>query len=237
MRVLFALTAVLASSAAVVLACSSNDTIVTPIADGGSGTDTGGNTESDADENPPDSGEPLSPTGCRIHSTGYLTAAKAETVAPPEVPGAIAWSDLEGALKEDAKVATVTLEEGQESAFLVVSDFKVNLPPDAETWGIEVELKRRAVDGGVKDSKIEVVIEGKPTRFKFIDAGWPRVIIGTHHYGQAVDTWGVDLLPADVKTTTFAAKVSARRQDGITGPVTATIDSLKVAVHYCGTKL
>ena len=62
---------------------------------------------------------------------------------------------------------------------------------------------------------------------------WPKSIVGTHAYGQAVDTWGIDLYPADVNKPSFAAKVSVKRAADAVGPVTAIVDSLKVAVHFC----
>ena len=99
-----------------------------------------------------------------------------------------------------------------------------------------LELKRRAPDGGVEDARIDVEIEGKTSRFKYVSKPWPTSIVGTHAYGQAVDTWGVDLFPVDVNKPTFAARLTVKRTADAIGPVTAVVDSLRIAVHFCRVK-
>jgi hypothetical protein len=180
-----------------------------------------------------DSGMKRAPTGCILQSTGLTEGKKAESLPRSDVPNAAAWTNPAQAIASDGQFATVTLGEGQESATLRVSDFGFTVPATAETWGIEVELQRRAPDGGVADSQVNIEIEGKPSRFKFMSSPWPTSIVGTHIYGQAIDTWGIDLFPADVNKPNFAAKLTVKRTAGASGPVTATVDSLKAAVNYC----
>jgi hypothetical protein len=175
------------------------------------------------------------PTGCLLSTTGMTAGTRAENVARGDVANAASWSAVENALADDGELATVTLAEGRESATLRVSGFGFTIPDGAETWGIEVELKRRAPGGGVEDRQINVEIDGKTSRYKYVNGEWPTTIIGTHAYGQPVDTWGVDLYPADVNKATFAATLTVRRAPTASGPVTATVDSLKVAVHFCAT--
>jgi hypothetical protein len=225
----FALTSNLALAYA---ACSSDDSS-NARPDGGSSDAGIGEEEQDPTA---DAGVKFSPTGCPLKTTGHRSAKKAENLARA---GAANWTNPQGALSEDGAFAQVTLNDGQESAELRVSDFGFDLPATVETWGITVELKRRTVtDGGfVQTGQVNVEIEGKTTNFKFDSAKfyWPTKIIGRHEYGQAVDTWGADLFPADVNKPTFAAKLWARRVagQGVSGPVTATIESLKVAIWYC----
>ncbi len=180
-----------------------------------------------------DAGIKRAPTGCILQSTGLTEGTRAESVARSDAPNAAAWINPANALAADGAFATVTLAEGQESALLRVSSFGFTVPSTAETWGLEVELKRQAPDGGISDARIDVEIEGKPSRFKLISAPWPTTIVGTHVYGQAVDTWGVDLFPADVNKPSFAATLTVKRAPGATGVVTATVESLKAAVSYC----
>ena len=232
MRVAFVAAFAVCASAAVIFACS-DETPATPgtTSDAGGGGDDGSSSGNPQEEQ--DAGGNRAPTGCLLKTTDYTVGAKAENVPRTDIQNAVDWTDVEGALSEDGKFATVTLDEGQESSTLRVSDFGFQIPDTAETWGIEVELKRRAPDGGVEDARIDVEIEGKPTRFKYMKTPWPTSIVGTHAYGQAVDTWGVDLYPADVNKATFAAKLSVKRTANAVGPVTAIVDSLKIAVHFC----
>jgi hypothetical protein len=217
----------------VILACG-EDTGTTASPDGGTGMGTsssssGGSRDGDASAD----GGDRAPTGCLLSTTGYTAGTKAENVARTDVQNTVDWTNVENALTDDGKFATVTLAAGQQSATLRVSGFGFSIPASAETWGIEVQLKRQAPDGGVQDHQINVEIEGKPSRYKVLTVPWPTTIVGTHDYGQAVDTWGVDLYPADVDKATFAAAVTIERTSDATGPVTALVDSLKIAVHYC----
>ncbi|MBX3213348.1 MAG: hypothetical protein KF850_15030 [Labilithrix sp.] len=231
MRVAILAALALSASAALVFACG-EDTPATPAEpDGGSGGEAGSPDDASSDEDA--GGGNRAPTGCLLKTTDYTIGAKADNVARTDIANSVDWSDVDGALSEDGQFATVTLDEGQESSELRVSGFGFTIPDTAETWGIEVELKRRAPDGGVEDHQIHVEVEGKPTRFKFVKGPWPTSIVGTHAYGQAVDTWGINLFPADVNKESFAAKVSVKRAADAVGPVTAIVDSLKVAVHFC----
>mgnify|MGYP001056534151 CR=1 FL=1 len=232
MRAAFVALAAFALSFGVVVACSDETGTVTP--DEG-GTEGGIDPESGADAGY-DGPDPsmLSPTGCLLRTTDFQAGAKAENVARTDIQGAVDWENVEGALAEDGDLATVTLDDGQESAELRVSQFGFNLPDSVETWGIEVQLKRRAPDGGIEDARVDLDIEGKQVGWKYVKGPWPTSIIGTHHYGQKVDTWRVDLYPADVNKETFAAKLWVRKSpDAGPGPVVAQVDSLKVAVWYC----
>lgn len=231
MRVAIASALVFVACTSLFIACTDDPSSgVTPDTDAGDLEQEVGSNDKDKDT---DQDDKRSPSGCLLTTTGFKIGAKAENVARDDVPNAVSWNDVENALTDDGAFATVTLAEGEESATLRVSDFNLAIPETGETWGIEVELKRRAPDGGVEDARIDVEIEGKPSRFKYVVSPWPMSIVGTHAYGQAVDTWGVDLYPSDVNNRSFAAKLSVKRTEGVTGPVTALVDSLKVAVHYC----
>lgn len=221
MRVALAIVLVVASVP--LLACS-DETSGTP-SEGDGGSADAGNTKG--------SGGDRAPNGCLLQTTGYTVGAKAGNAPRADVANAVDWTNVDAARTDDGVFATVTLANGQESSSLRVSAYGFEIPDSAETWGIEVELKRRAGGGGIEDAKIEIEIEGESPGYKFLDGPWPTTIIGTHAYGQAVDTWGVDLYPRHVNAPTFAAKVSVKRAANATGPVTASVDSLKVAVHFC----
>lgn len=229
MRVAIVAAVAVSVAATLAFACS-DDTPVSPDpSDAGGG---GSETASPPGPTNEDGGN-RAPSGCLLKTTDYTVGAKAENVERTDVTNAADWTNVEGALSPDDKFATVTLNDGQESSVLRVSGFGLAVPATAETWGIEVELKRRAPDGGVEDSKVDVEVEGKTSRFKYVNTPWPTSIVGTHAYGQAIDTWGVDLFPTDVNKTSFAAKLTVKRTANAVGAVTANVESLRVAVHFC----
>ena len=97
-----------------------------------------------------------------------------------------------------------------------------------------MELKRQSADAGIRDSAIEVILDtNEIPKSKIVGSDWPRVILGTHHYGQEIDTWGTDLNPINVTKPTFGAKISAKRNPAVTGPVFGKVDSVKIRICYC----
>lgn len=219
------------------LACGS-DTTATP--EGGEG---GTSNPSNEGGNPGDAGTgslgcpgdaAKAPNGCCLKTTDYRSGAKAENVARTDITNGVNWENVEGAISEDGQFATVTLSDGQESNELKISDFQLNIPETADTWGIEVQLKRRAPDGGIEDSRVDLTVAGKTPQWKYLVVPWPRTIIGTHNYGQPVDTWKMDLYPSDVNPASFSARLWVKKDDDAgSGPALAQVDSLKVAVYYC----
>jgi hypothetical protein len=187
-----------------------------------------------ADAAPIDAGAPESGlvddpvAGCPIKSTGYKTARV--ITSTPRGSNA-EWKTPAGAEKEDGSYAEATLTT-DESALLMLSDFGFEVPTNTRTFGIEVELVRYAPQRGVVDGQINLHIEGKPSRYKFIGGPWP-LPVGTHHYGQKVDTWGVDLYPADVNAASFAVSIWVKKGSDGTGTPIAAIDALRVQIHYC----
>ena len=190
---------------------------------------------------PADSGtQPTNPqcaTGFK--TTGFKPGSVVESRARP---GGAEWTDLTNAYSKDGTFAKATLPDGtNETAQLVVSGFGFQIPANAETWGIEVEFTRHAPDAGIVEGKIEALVQNKVGRFKFIGkadgsgapANWPSKNVGTHHFGQQIDTWGYDLYPADVNDPKFAIGVYAVRENGKTGTLNALVDGMTVAIHDC----
>ncbi len=177
---------------------------------------------------------PIAPTGCRLVSTGLRAGRKAESLPRPEAPDAVGWNSPTNAMSEDDLAASVTLDDGQESAELRVSDFGVALPAAAETWGIEAVLRRRASGDAIEDALVTLAVAGKKPGSTTANKPWPTDGFEVHRYGQPVDAWRLDLFPADVTAEAFAVRIWVRKRAGApSGPITAYVDSLRVAVWYC----
>ena len=172
--------------------------------------------------------------GCTIKSVGPASGTTATNV-PGSGAGTIAWGAPENARTIDGLFAQATLDTGQATERLRITGFGLAVPPSARIKGVEVEFKRQASDLGVGDGNIELWLDGKPSdRPKTLGAPWPRLIVGTHHYGQAVDTWGNDLTPELVGRQGFGVEIYAlRRPDAGAGPADAKIESMRITIFYC----
>jgi len=65
----------------------------------------------------------------------------------------IAWASPESARDLDGQLARVTLDLGQSSEHLRITDFGFAIPASATIKGVEVEFKRQAGDTGIGDGK------------------------------------------------------------------------------------
>lgn len=224
------------AAAGVVFGCGS---------DGGSGIaadDDGGTRDGAADldsSDPPDHDEGDAPfmshadAGCPVKYAGPSPGTVATSVPRAGAAGAVAWTTPEGALKVDGQFASAMLDNDQASEHLRVTGYGFALPPSVTIKGVVVQLKRKG-QNAIVDGNIELWLDGKPSdRPKFVASGWPTAI-GTHHYGQEVDTWGNDLTPELVGRPGFGTEIYAtRRVDAGTGPVAAEVESLLITIWYC----
>ena len=212
------------------VACGSSDSGAT---DGGGGTGTDGSNGPDAAEQDSDSGIYMShaDAGCPVKSAGPRPGTVAVSVPRTGAAG-IAWDAPAKALTVDGQYARSVVTDGEQTELLRVTGYGFDLPATVTIKGVVVELKRQG--DKIVDGNIELWLDGVASnRPKFVASGWPTQI-GTHHYGQEIDTWGNDLTPQLVGKPGFGTEIWAKhREDAGTGPGAAEIESLLVTVWYC----
>jgi len=148
----------------------------------------------------------------------------------------VKWTDLDNAKALDGTFAKVVLAAGQQSEELRITGFTFKLPANNVFQGVDVRLDRQAPDEGIVDGFIALVgVKGQTSKGKFIATAWPSTIVGTHHYAQATDTWGMDLNAPDVETVDFGVGIWVKRDPAAAGPTNATalVDAMRIRVHYC----
>ena len=160
---LFAVLGLLVAGA-VGAACGSS----TDAADADGGATEGGTLPDGA---PSDDGhDPLNgvDAGCPVKADGPRAGKTAASVPRAGVTG-IAWSAPDNARDLDGKLARATLDLGQSSEHLRITDFGFAIPASATIKGVEVELQRQAGDTGIGDGNIELWLDGTPSdRPKFL---------------------------------------------------------------------
>jgi hypothetical protein len=153
---------------------------------------------------------------------------------------ATVWHNL-GALRSEgtdqADGAELVLVFDPYQDYLLVDDFKLEVPADAQILGITVTIRRaggssmEAVDGAVRLIKGGVI--GASDRS--MPTPWPGPEYVNADYGGARDLWGQTWTPADVNAANFGVALSAIYTD-TAGNGRAYVDIVYVTIHYqaCG---
>jgi hypothetical protein len=235
-RLVIAVAAISGAAASVlVVACGGSDGDAGATDEDGGGGD-GGSDPGDPPEELTEAGIFMShaDAGCPVKYAGPRPGTIAQSIPRTGVtPSGKAWENPSGGLKIDGQYARSALGNGEYTELLRVTGYGFDIPANVSIKGVVVQLKRQ---GGTRivDGNIELWLDGVASdRPKFIASGWPTKI-GTHHYGQEVDTWGNDLTPALVNKAGFGTEIWAKhREDAGTEPATAEIESLIVTIWYC----
>lgn len=213
------------------LACGGSDSPPAPDDGAGSSSSSTSSSSSGGTGSSSSSGGPQISGGCEAIPIGPKAGTVFTSVA--RTGGTAKWTETENAKAEDGTFAKAVLAAGEETEELRVSGFGFELPEGVVFQGVEVQLKRQAPDGGIVDGIISLVgVPNQAGRGKFIATSWPSSIVGTHHYGQATDTWGMDLDPPDVQTADFGVSLWVKRE-GAAPSATALVESILVTVFYC----
>jgi hypothetical protein len=154
---------------------------------------------------------------------------------PPTVWRNLSALRSEGTAPEDGAVLTLVFDPYQD--FLLVDDFKLEVPTDAEILGITVTVRRageslmEAVDGAVRLIKGGVV--GASDRS--VPTPWAGPEYVNADYGGPTDLWGQTWTAADVNAQNFGVALSAIYTE-TGGNGRAYVDIVYVTIHYqtCG---
>ena len=158
------------------------------------------------------------PDGCKLEAFGPRSGTIVSTAPRPEAPGAAPWTRSRRTF-DDEQYAQASLADATETEELRITDFGFELPPGNVFRGVEVQLKRRAPDGGVMDGVIALI--GVPNQVgagKAMTTPWPSKIVGTHHYGQGTDTWRYDLNAPDVERPEFGVSLWVKKTEDASDP-------------------
>lgn len=222
------------SSAGLVVACGSGESSGSAEGEGGTTGADGGAGVDDPTEEETDGGIYMThaDAGCPLKYAGPNPGTIAVSVPRSGATG-IPWAGPTNALTVDGQYARSTVTDGEQTELLRVTGFGFKVPSNVLIKGVVVELKRQG-DNEIVDGNIDLWLDGVAgDRPKFVASGWPTKI-GTHHYGQEVDTWGNDLTPDLLGRAGFGTEVFAkRREDAGTGPVAADVESLLITIWYC----
>ncbi len=151
--------------------------------------------------------------------------------------GVVGWSNLSGTDVSDNSYAQVSaLILGNDSYWLLATDFNFGLPATTVICGVEVAMEKRAsgLFQNVQDVGVQLVVNGNLTgENKAIAGTWPTTDTYFTH-GGAADLWGEALTVADVNAANFGVGIQVDLS-GFTVLPSAFIDHIQITIHYTST--
>jgi hypothetical protein len=146
--------------------------------------------------------------------------------------GARHWQIPQRALAVDALGAGCVLQQGEESHYLILADFRFEIPEGQGVLGAVAELLRRGTfgDDRAADAEVRLVVNGQIVGDdRSLGGDWPLSFAWSTH-GGASDTWGLTLTPAIVNSPDFG--IAIRAKDVPAGDVVAAlIDAARLTVY------
>lgn len=157
---------------------------------------------------------------------------------PTGVAGAVSWNNLNGSLfPNDFQTAIVTFDSDVgSSAFLYLSNFKLEIPEFGVVLGISLKIKKYAPSGEISDSFIGLVWNNNgvkeivPTNKK-LDGNWTTSsVFFPYEYGGNTDTWGKTWTYSEVNNEDFGVVIEVLG-DPLLNSV-GLIDYAEISVFY-----
>ncbi len=150
------------------------------------------------------------------------------------------WADLESISAIDdsqgstsrAGSANVNLTGGQETHWLVGSDFGLDVPDNTTIAGIEVSIYRRGYSlGNIADNAVRLVKDGSIMSYdQAAEEDWGTTSLPATYGGEA-DLWDGEWTAADLRDPSFGVALSARYTT-TAGNSWALVDAISVRVYY-----
>lgn len=146
--------------------------------------------------------------------------------------GLMAWMNPGNAVAEDAVFARVGFggHGTSYSNYLDASNFGFAIPSGATITGIQVDIKKQNETLGtlIYDDKVALIKGGAMgAANKANSSSWPTSLAYST-YGGPGDLWGETWTPADINSSGFVARLSARSANVAYG----LVDVFKVTIYY-----
>lgn len=143
------------------------------------------------------------------------------------------WSSPSNALIKDGTTASVTCSSGVCSSYrLRVTGFNFSLPTNAKITGVTVIATVKGTTTYVRGN-IQLVYNGSPIGTNKHTNYWGTTL-NDKSFGSSTDTWGVNLTPQMVNSSTFGVEIQA---ENIATGASAYVDALRIIIHIAATAL
>ena len=143
------------------------------------------------------------------------------------------WGNPTRAETSNNQVATVGLNDGQVSDYLVCNQYGFAIPAGATIVGIVIDLERRASNGTVASDFSMRVLKGGTAQAAERATGTVYTTGDTvESHGGASDLWGTTWTPVDINSANFGARFQATKFGTAGGNITISVDHMPITVYW-----
>lgn len=147
-----------------------------------------------------------------------------------EAPGGVAWSNPTQAAADDGLVASATaMLPAARTDQLLVKGFGFSVPAWAQHTGVQVDVKRSATGGAVRDVRVELVGPGKIIANLAKTTTWPATP-GVASYGGPTTNYLNGWPATTINDPEFGVRIVAENTG--TTLATANVDSVQITLFY-----
>ncbi len=165
------------------------------------------------------------------------------TITNDTAVGAQTWTTPENAASSNNSYALITRTTPGPatifSTYLKALNFGFSIPSGATIDGVIVEIERKSninsAGYGIKDEVLKLVKGGTVvgTDKAATATFWPTTE-AIASYGSSSDLWGTTFTSSDINNSTFGIVLQIELTTPAKSPLTASVDHVKITVHYTG---
>ncbi len=141
------------------------------------------------------------------------------------------WEHLEGMYSDTTNQATCSLQPGQNSDNIILSNFNFSIPEGAAIKGVLITLERQGGTMGFIDKTVKLVVAGQAAGNNYALNDYWRTDITRINYGSETNTWGLTLKPSDVNSPDFGVMLQVANSD-MGSESTAQYGFVRISVNY-----
>ncbi len=141
------------------------------------------------------------------------------------------WEHPEGMYSDTTNTASCSLEPGQNSDNIILSNFNFSIPEGATIKGLKITLEKQGGTMGFTDKTVKLVVNGQPVGNNFAYNDYWRTETSRAIYGSETNLWGLKLSASDVNSPAFGIMLQVANSDmGSTSA--AQVGFVRVTVIY-----
>lgn len=145
--------------------------------------------------------------------------------------GTIAWTALDAVASENS-YATTSLNDWNQSHYLVCTNYGFTLPAGSTINGIVVNVERSATGSQIQDLRMRAVRGGVIGATDRSTATQYTTTDTVEAHGGAADLWGAAWTVANINAANFGAAFAAQKNGTAGGARTVNVDHMPITVYY-----